>query len=73
MSGSQAWGSSNRRRSPRAFSFEGQRGLSAGAPQDWGKQKLGSQKEKRERVEKIFEEKKAENFPNMGKETVNHI
>ena len=27
---------------PRAFGFEGQQGLSAGAPQDWGKQRLHS-------------------------------
>ena len=29
---------------PRAFGFEGQRGLTAGAPQDWGKQRLHSWK-----------------------------
>ena len=30
------------RGTPRAVGFEGQQGLNAGAPQDWGKQKLHS-------------------------------
>ena len=41
-SGSPGWGSGIRRRNPRALGFEDQWGLSAGAPQDWGKQRFHS-------------------------------
>ena len=37
-----AWGLASGGEAHRAFGFEGQRGLSAGAPQDWGKQRLHS-------------------------------
>ena len=44
-SGFPAWASSKGRRTPRASGFEGQWGLIAGIPQDWGKQKLHSWRE----------------------------
>ena len=42
MSGFPAWGSGNGRRNPRDTVFEGQWGLIAGIPHNWGKQKLHS-------------------------------
>ena len=42
MSGSPTWGSGLGEGAPRAFGFKAQWGLSAGPPQDWGKQRLHS-------------------------------